>query len=210
MTKKGSEKSLAVPRQPLGGAQRAPPSRKAGPLVRYAQSPAQGARPLGTPIMWSKGPKAKKCRSAAFFLTLLYPSPIDPSGAKMVGRGMAPLRGELSPKVTEGWLDADFCFQGHPSPAARELPSRGANGAQPYGCCRGEHCSPAEFCVVTKLHGRTLFAPTPPYMWGCRGRRPRRPGQFHGTAPMARRGRAPSLQTNINVTGSSPKSRPAL
>jgi len=43
VTKKGSEKSLAVPRQPLGGAQQAPPSRKAGPLVRYAQSPAPGA-----------------------------------------------------------------------------------------------------------------------------------------------------------------------
>ena len=31
--------------------------------------------PLGTPKLWSKDPKAKKCRSAAFFLTLLNPSP---------------------------------------------------------------------------------------------------------------------------------------
>ena len=35
-----------------------------------AGGPAQGARPLGTPKGWSFGGKAKKCRSAAFFLTL--------------------------------------------------------------------------------------------------------------------------------------------
>ena len=29
-------------------------------------------------------------------------------------------RGELSPQVTEGWLGADFCPPGHPSPAARD------------------------------------------------------------------------------------------
>ena len=68
MTKKGSEKSLAVPRQ---------------------RTPAQGARPLGTPKRWSFDEKAKKCRSAAFFLTPLRPLPIDPSGAKifLVRRG---------------------------------------------------------------------------------------------------------------------------
>ena len=50
--------------------------------------------PLRTPIRWSKGPKAKKRRSAAFFLTLLDPSPFDPSGAKrnsMVVELKAPL-----------------------------------------------------------------------------------------------------------------------
>ena len=38
--------------------------------------------PLRTPIMWSSGPKAKNCRSAAIFLTLFRPLPFDPSGAK--------------------------------------------------------------------------------------------------------------------------------
>ena len=68
VTKKGSEKSLAVPRQ---------------------RTPAQGARPLGTPKLWSRNGKAKTCRSAARFLTLFRPSPIDPSGAKyfLVGVG---------------------------------------------------------------------------------------------------------------------------
>ena len=47
-----------------------------------AGGPAQGARPLGTPKMWSKKQKAKTCRSAARFLTLFVSSPIDPSGAK--------------------------------------------------------------------------------------------------------------------------------
>ena len=61
MTKKGSEKSLAVPRQ---------------------RTPAQGARPLGTPKLWSRSKKAKKRRSAAFFFTLFHFSPFDPSGAK--------------------------------------------------------------------------------------------------------------------------------
>ena len=38
--------------------------------------------PLRTPIMWPEDGKAKKCRSAAFFLTLFRPLPFDPSGAK--------------------------------------------------------------------------------------------------------------------------------
>ena len=42
--------------------------------------------------------------------------------------------------MTEGWLGGGSCSQGHPSPAARELPSRGA----------------------TLLQGRTLFAPCIP------------------------------------------------
>ena len=62
------------------------------------------AATLGTPKGWSKCPKAKKCRSAAFFLTLLVPSPIDPSGAEIAGVESGSPRGELSPKVTEGWL----------------------------------------------------------------------------------------------------------
>ena len=39
--------------------------------------------PLGTPKGWSSAKKAKKRRSAALFLTLFRPSPIDPSGAKI-------------------------------------------------------------------------------------------------------------------------------
>ena len=42
----------------------------------------RGCSPLRTPKMWSENAKAKKCRSAAFFLTPLRPLPIDPSGAK--------------------------------------------------------------------------------------------------------------------------------
>ena len=40
-----------------------------------AGGPAQGAGPLGTPKEWSGNEKAKKCRSAAFFLTdfFLFP-----------------------------------------------------------------------------------------------------------------------------------------
>ena len=37
--------------------------------------------PLRTPTRWSKNQKAKKCRSAARFLTLFDSSPIDPFGA---------------------------------------------------------------------------------------------------------------------------------
>ena len=58
-----------------------------------AGGPAQGARPLGTPKRWSNEPKAKKCRSAAFFLTLLARSPSGPSGAEKLygGRVKGPL-----------------------------------------------------------------------------------------------------------------------
>ena len=50
------------------------------PIAREARP--RGCSPLGTPIMWSENAKAKKCRSAAFFLTPLRPLPIDPSGVK--------------------------------------------------------------------------------------------------------------------------------
>ena len=50
--------------------------------ARPHSSPAEGARPLGTPKRRSKKQKAKTCRSAARFLTLFTSSPIDPSGAK--------------------------------------------------------------------------------------------------------------------------------
>ena len=62
--------------------------------ARPHSSPAQGARPLGTPKRRSKKQKAKTCRSAARFLTLFTSSPIDPSGAKinsMVVEFKAPL-----------------------------------------------------------------------------------------------------------------------
>ena len=45
--------------------------------------------PLRTPKLWSSSKKAKKCRSAARFLTLFYFSPIDPSGAKTGRRRLA-------------------------------------------------------------------------------------------------------------------------
>ena len=56
------------------------------PIAREARP--RGCSPLGTPKMWSENAKAKKCRSAAFFLTPLRPLPIDPSGAKfLIGVG---------------------------------------------------------------------------------------------------------------------------
>ena len=50
------------------------------PIAREAR--LRGCSPLRTPIMWSEDGKAKKRRSAAFFLTLFRPLPFDPSGAK--------------------------------------------------------------------------------------------------------------------------------
>ena len=43
-----------------------------------AGGPAKGARPLGTPKRKSDNKKAKKCRSAAFFLTLFHCLPYSP------------------------------------------------------------------------------------------------------------------------------------
>ena len=45
------------------------------PLVPRRGARLRGCSPLRTPKRRSKDPKAKKCRSAAFFLTLLCPSP---------------------------------------------------------------------------------------------------------------------------------------
>ena len=50
------------------------------PIAREARP--RGYSPLGTPKRWSNDSKAKKCRSAAFFLTLLNRSPSGPSGTK--------------------------------------------------------------------------------------------------------------------------------
>ena len=65
MTKKGNEKSPAVPRQ---------------------RTPAKGGHaPLGTPKLWSKNPKAKKCRNDCIFLNAFGPfSILTPSGPKFL------------------------------------------------------------------------------------------------------------------------------
>ena len=60
------------------------------PIAREAR--LRGCSPLRTPRGWSRNEKAKTCRSAARFLTLFRPSPIDPSGAKRNSMGV------------EGWL----------------------------------------------------------------------------------------------------------
>ena len=128
---KRSRKVPLLPRRPLGGAQRAPPSRKAGPLVRYAQSPAQGARPQGTPKRRSKKQKAKTCRSAARFLTLFASSPIDPSGAKInstrVGL-MAPLEGSSRRQAGEGWPQE---YKTYPQPPLSHLRCHRLRGRAP-------------------------------------------------------------------------------
>ena len=102
--------------------------------------------PLETPKRWSKKKKAKTCRSAARFLTLFTSSPIDPSGAKF--------------HSTTYSVGADACHR--PAPAGTYLRAgrrggfhihpqytrnhRGVGDAapytQPYGACRGKHCSP--------------------------------------------------------------------
>ena len=56
--------------------------------ARPHSSPAQGARPLGTPKGKSRSKKAKPCRSAARFFTLFYFSPFDPSEAKINSMGV--------------------------------------------------------------------------------------------------------------------------
>ena len=124
MTKKGSEKSLAVPRQ---------------------RTPAQGARPLGTPKRRSRSKKAKKRRSAAFFLTLFYFSPIDPSGAKSPHSVGADARHRPAPGRR---IFAGRCK--HRPPTRNHTVAVGASIARPQ-----------ESCVAAKLPGRTLFAPTP-------------------------------------------------
>ena len=52
------------------------------PLLPGRGARPRGCSPLGTPKRRSSAKKAKTCRSAARFLTLFRPSPIDPSGAK--------------------------------------------------------------------------------------------------------------------------------
>ena len=54
-------------------------------LPKAREARLRGCSPLRTPKRRSRNEKAKTCRSAARFLTLFRPSPIDPSGAKIVG-----------------------------------------------------------------------------------------------------------------------------
>ena len=56
------------------------------PTAREAR--LRSCSPLRTPKRWSRGEKAKTCRSAARFFTLFRPSPIAPSGAKTTPWGV--------------------------------------------------------------------------------------------------------------------------
>ena len=69
-------------------------------------------------------------------------------------RGAPPLGGE-------GWAQEHGHPLSHPSVTFGDSsPRRGATHTRYFGCCRGEHCSPAESYAAAKLPGRTLFAPT--------------------------------------------------
>ena len=103
--------------------------RKRCPLLPIArEARPRGCSPLGTPKGWSSAEKAKTCRSAARFLTLFRPSPIAPSGAKIAGVESGSPRGELSPKVTEGWLGEVRTSGATPHPLRGSSPRRGATG----------------------------------------------------------------------------------
>ena len=141
MTKKGSEKSLAVPRQPLGGAQRAPPSRKAGPLVRYAQSPAQGLLAPGNPKEVVGQRKSQKMQECCIFLNAFpLPSTLTPPGPiSSVGVG--------ADSISARNVRVPIGASGTPPPTRNHTVAVGASSARPRGLtlllnCTGEHCSP--------------------------------------------------------------------
>ena len=102
---KGSEKVSLLRGSALGGQNdgRHPAelARSCGSKPRWGfdrcatpQPRLRGYSPLRTPKMWSAGPKAKNCRSAAIFLTLLGRLPYSPlRGVKYsisVQRNLAP------------------------------------------------------------------------------------------------------------------------
>ena len=106
------------------------------PIAREAR--LRGYSPLRTPKGRSSAKKAKKRRSAALFLTLFYPSPFDPSGAK--NRRKLRCRGAQ-------------CAPVQLSDSARFLR---ASNARPYSHrvdgCRGRRPRrPEGLCVVTIL-----------------------------------------------------------
>ena len=146
-----------------------------------AGGPAQGARPLGTPKRRSRNEKAKTCRSAARFLTLFRPSPIDP------------LRGRMQPSVAVGADSISarsvfrqrkiqrannvrpyshrmvVCRGRRPRRPARLLPfygrsvGRGLDPSLQYQWARerrGEQCSPVQFSGSARFCGRAMLAPT--------------------------------------------------
>ena len=110
-----------------------------------AGGPAQGARPLGTPKMWSENAKAKKCRSAAFFLTPLRPLLIDPSGAKC-----------LYPR----YVGADACIGPHRADANLRVGRRGGFYIRPkYTRIDGASRTPPPTCNHTVAVGASIARP---------------------------------------------------
>ena len=133
------------------------------PIAREARP--RGCSPLGTPKMWSTGPKAKKCRSAAFFLTLLPRSPY------------CPLRGQLY--STTHSVGADARHRPAPGSCLFTFYRKGGFHIRPMsvGCIAPVGASTARpllfalFRCFRATNGR-------PYLTCsliCRGRRPRRP-----------------------------------
>ena len=94
---------------------------------------------------------------------------------------------------------------GPPRGELRRQAVRGGRALQYRGCqpplkgshtpCRGEHCSPEESHVITKLPGRTKRPCTPPYGPTTNNRQPIYNTPPH--TPTGRRGRRP-LRPNIN------------
>ena len=129
----------------------------------------RGCSPLRTPKRWSENAKAKKCRSAAFFLTPLRPLPSAPSGAKsfsttrsvgadarccgVAQRSMPQWGIDPHEWASSAGCRPSFWPTNGPAPADANL-RVGRRGRRPR--------RPGQSCTAAKLHGRTLFAPTHP------------------------------------------------
>ena len=134
------------------------------PIAREAR--LRGCSPLRTPKRRSRSKKAKKRRSAAFFLTLFHFSPIDPSGAEC-----------LYPHS----VGADACIGPHRVDANLHVGRRGRRcgvaqrsmpqwGIEPHerasfagwrrSLCAAKRRRPVQPCVTTQPQGEVK---TPPY-----------------------------------------------
>ena len=132
--------------------------------------------PLGTPKGWSRSKKAKKRRSAAFFLTLFHFSPIDPSGAEC-----------LYPHS----VGADACIGPHRVDANLHVGRRGRRPRRParllpfYGRSVGRGLDPSwQLRGCARLPGRIWNPPLRENInfairQNCTGRRGRRPLQIN-------------------------------
>ena len=152
-----------------------------------AGGPAQGARPLGTPKGWSRNEKAKTCRSAARFLTLFRPSPIDPlRGQILVGVGADSISARNA-RAFDGASGTPpptpplplVMWEGEGDPSGAKINSMGVELKAPL--CKGGSAGRRWGIVTLPIHRSTLARPqslrpcgAPPFTQGrlyagCRG-----------------------------------------